>query len=1154
MPRLDLMEVGGDIFWLRGTLRLGQRAPQVNVAQATRARQVAQGRGRTDQQTTLTATWRVKGDTPAECMTRVDQFLAAVDSGRVDRYLEWRPDGAPASSFMRIVGPGTYNPLYEWVQFVGATGGPGMNIDVSWPIEPFARAPGWDVVEEWETPPAKPGGYVNEIFNPRAALDTRGMAEYTASANGLLRDTAWPTNGTSFRTAGTLASNTFAGLTVPQAIRSIPVTPGDKISATVDYNIITKPATNSGILQFYLRFWKVNAINSDVIVNVSGIVNGATGVIQHENVTVPAGVTHVTPIVGMSGITGETWDFKFTNVAVYKAASLPVYNVDADGYADGDDEWWAWKGAAHYSPSYETIDAKLAEWTVDVDTARAAVRGVTDLSFRGVGATQVETRLRHTGRNTGPRVNDEVFVNYQSGNTFSVRVWAMLSATSANYYQAGITSSVLTIQRVQDGTPVNVGTTAAAAPTAGSNYSLRFSRDGNVLTAVAFDRDGVTPLGTATYTLTGQEVNAFIRGGDAGLRVEGTTTQGVRIYGWTRRPNTWRFAGLLPDTFPIPDLPGSSEGPPHFADISIQPTTQTAAWAFGLLAWTRKCGVENLVWNGDFERDGSGWAAGGAGPDGGTALLGVATGAIVSRGTSVFSRYGQGLNIITADGQVANQANSFKLYRKFRRGQTYSLVVWARLRESFIAAPVGVTATPVAGGTLAAQTWRYKVAALNAAGQSIASLEVSAVTAGGNLTVRLAWGAVPGATGYRVYRSDTAVNAEDEYKDVGNVTTWDDTGAAGWTAGTPVAIATGTVAGSSINSQIALGFDSTDRSILTFSAGSAQMEQRVVEWTPTADRDYAIVGIVTHTAAGVAVRLDTDAISVYEGLEPPEDIDHLQGRGALRPFGRLAARADYRTARTGTWVTNGTDALSLVPIAPTGGTARLEWLVDPFLIDVPEEERDPVVEAYLHLIVSSGFAGLRAVASVAPIDVAGGRQYAAPFGSPGRPIVVPVSGTPERTTRLGQLTLERDSLARGRVSIRVDFTWTSVVGPPALIPQYLFLSPITAVASTPTGKQNDTKYPVIVPAQGAGMEPNVRVVQADLTGLIVGARTLRGGVDSSLGGDPIELPPGDALLSAWVNSGVPDDPTINATSHADVTGGVVHAAITPRHNLVVPGR
>lgn len=100
--------------------------------------------------------------------------------------------------------------------------------------------------------------------------------------------------------------------------------------------------------------------------------------------------------------------------------------------------------------------------------------------------------------------------------------------------------------------------------------------------------------------------------------------------------------------------------------------------------------------------------------------------------------------------------------------------------------------TATTGGTLAAATYYYKITALNAAGETIASNEVSQVTTGTTSTVTLTWAAISGATGYRVYRG-TAAGLENAYYAPGNVTTFTDTGAAS-TAGSPPASNSATTA------------------------------------------------------------------------------------------------------------------------------------------------------------------------------------------------------------------------------------------------------------------------------------------------------------------------------------------------------------------------
>lgn len=102
-------------------------------------------------------------------------------------------------------------------------------------------------------------------------------------------------------------------------------------------------------------------------------------------------------------------------------------------------------------------------------------------------------------------------------------------------------------------------------------------------------------------------------------------------------------------------------------------------------------------------------------------------------------------------------------------------------------APVqSAASTATTGGTLAAGTYFYVITATNAAGETTRSNEISITTTGAASTVTLNWAAVPGATGYRVYRG-TVAGTQTAYYVVGTVITYVDTNAASTAGNPPVA-------------------------------------------------------------------------------------------------------------------------------------------------------------------------------------------------------------------------------------------------------------------------------------------------------------------------------------------------------------------------------
>lgn len=109
-----------------------------------------------------------------------------------------------------------------------------------------------------------------------------------------------------------------------------------------------------------------------------------------------------------------------------------------------------------------------------------------------------------------------------------------------------------------------------------------------------------------------------------------------------------------------------------------------------------------------------------------------------------------------------------------------------------LAAPVltlGTTSTT--GGTLAAGATYWKITAINAAGETLGSNEVTATLTGSTSSQPLSWVAISGSTGFKVYRG-TAPGAENKLvTTLGLVTSYTDTGAAGTTATLPTANTTG---------------------------------------------------------------------------------------------------------------------------------------------------------------------------------------------------------------------------------------------------------------------------------------------------------------------------------------------------------------------------
>lgn len=115
-----------------------------------------------------------------------------------------------------------------------------------------------------------------------------------------------------------------------------------------------------------------------------------------------------------------------------------------------------------------------------------------------------------------------------------------------------------------------------------------------------------------------------------------------------------------------------------------------------------------------------------------------------------------------------------------------------------LATPVNAAfSTATTGGTLVAGTYYYRVSAINAQGETLASTETSQVVPAGTSTnkVTVNWGAVTDATGYKVYGRSTG--AELLIATVGAVTTYIDTGSVTPAGALPAANTTGLGPGTS---------------------------------------------------------------------------------------------------------------------------------------------------------------------------------------------------------------------------------------------------------------------------------------------------------------------------------------------------------------------
>lgn len=269
--------------------------------------------------------------------------------------------------------------------------------------------------------------------------------------------------------------------------------------------------------------------------------------------------------------------------------------------------------------------------------------------------------------------------------------------------------------------------------------------------------------------------------------------------------------------------------------------------------------------------------------------------------------------------------------------------------------------------------------------------------------------------------------------------------------------------------------------------------------------------------------------------------------GAVVPFGAIDAES-YATVST--WALIGTDANfrnsnGIRATTSGAGTASATWTVDPSVMQPDEFTQGTIdVEVWARVELASSVVSPKLTLSLEPNAGSsfGMSQYSAEFGSAGKLLTLPSSGTRFRFVRLGTLTMPVDPANALKWDVKIAGAW-SAGSSGSFGLDYLCLVPARSRAVSKSGVANDSAYPDFI----ISTSDTTKTVRSDLSGLVAsGAGTA--GADSGLGGTPIELPTGDVNVFVKLSSLVADDPTSDATTeqkeHTGVTGTVL---VSPRY-------
>lgn len=332
----------------------------------------------------------------------------------------------------------------------------------------------------------------------------------------------------------------------------------------------------------------------------------------------------------------------------------------------------------------DVLDTFATDTTGDYTADSAAI---TDVAVSGGTLTPVvgapitaERRIRHTARGY-TTLEAQATAHAAPGSTItSFKLGRTLRASSTTYVEVYVddngTNSRLRVDVIIAGVRTNRASTNLVARVAnGVEFWVRGRIEGNVVYSEYFTAQP-TPMATPTlsgtaYTLTSAEQTSLVAG-SCGLSWIPQQAAAV-VYDLQDEPFTY-FNAAPPTELPLRSvIPGDA---PALADVTITHSGGAQVPIFAMIGWTERPAPWNMVWNGDFEDTGTdGWGVNAAYSG---YLLGSAA---ITRITSAF-KYGSAAGQIVTTSTSTSEGAAFKIYRRFRKGVTYTASMWIKINTA----------------------------------------------------------------------------------------------------------------------------------------------------------------------------------------------------------------------------------------------------------------------------------------------------------------------------------------------------------------------------------------------------------------------------------------------------------------------------------------
>lgn len=1024
LERVERNGMRGPVFKEKNSLKITPPEPADVESSGSRrwdgARTVSQKHGNGS----ITARWRVSGDTPQEALDNVGAFLAAVRGSDSGRYIKWRPVGAEFPTYFDVRGPGRWTPDYSKIVFEQNYS---IMVDATWPVAPLAELDRMDIFDDFDVPADAKVLYTNKVTNPRAALDLTGIgggsagtaqARITAGVPGGFA-TGVETTGTAVAAAtGVVVSYGRSGAGTGTAAH--PVVGGTRVAVRGVARVVSIGAgaiTNLSLrVYWYTSTGAAASVASNTVEAQAGPVIG-TDYDFEGFADVPADAAFGVPRILTSQTNPSTW--------VIRSSAMMMCEVDGDEtvvppYFDAWTDRSQAVGVEHLSETrlYDRGSLDDYEFTAG-PSLLAAAGGVLRQS-----TTNPKT-IFHVGRG---------YDYADAQHTVKVRIGAdpldiwnfqlvLKYIDDLNYvYVRTSTGSGVHLRQVVDGVDTAaLSAGASAAWVAGQSIWIRGRMEGSVAVGEVW-LTPPTPMGTPAGTAAASTVDPRFGGSlssSPGMNFTNGLDSDHIIEEYEVQPFTYRNR-LLPDVItPCGGIPGDDEAP-ALLDLHVTPSGGAAAPAWAMVGWWDVPRSWNRVWNGDFGVDTAGWTV--------AAADNTVAATTITRVADTQARSGFAAEVVTP--ATLNSGSSFKVYGRFRKGVTYTfdVDVWAPASVTALGMIVGVTGDASAGTTQA-------------------------------LTVAKA--------------------------------------------------------------------------------------SRTTTWTPTADRDYAVVALRVGAATATTFRYSN--VRVYDGTAPTL-ATQSDGRGAQPPVGIIEAES---AATLTTWAqitdANYRKGTGIRATAAGAGTATAEWLVDPALLDTVDFSHGEIdIEVWARVEMASTLASPVLTLSTLPESgvAYGAQRYTGEFGATGKLVTDPSAGTGFRLVRLGTVTMHVDWDRPVRWRLKLAASWaTGSTGSFGV--DELLLAPIDKRAvSGPTGRPLDGSYPRFVQSTAE----TTKLIRADGSGMV--GKPGQGMFPDVGMSRSLEIDSGRVELLLALSSLVPDDPTADASTEQEDYSATVHAAVVPRVHLV----